>query len=459
MCLTVEIIFMKFKESETLELKKTTSELKEAIISIAAILNKHQKGEVYFGIRDNGEIIGQDISNKTLRDVSKAISEHIEPKIFPHITIKKLSGKSCIYVKFTGSEIPYFAYGRAYIRVGPADRQLSAKELEKMILKRHKFLWEDEKSDKSIRDVNISVLKEFIGKANKARRINFKYTNAKNTLNKLNLIKGNKLLKATEILFSDNNSSEVQAAVFAGIDKLTFLDIQLFKGNFFSLLKQSESYIKEHMNWRADLTPEGREEIPEVPLRAITEAIVNSLCHRDYTNSKGNEIAFFKDRIEIYNSGQFPEEHTPEDYIKGNEKSILRNPLIANTLYLGKDIEKWGSGLKRIYDACREAKVKVKFENLKSGFLVTFYRPSPQVTPQATPQVAEDKHLRTLTELETKILSLIKENARISRNEIARSLNITAGTVKEYLKRLKNKNIIKRYGSTSAGYWEIIKFK
>ena len=37
---------MRFKESETLELKRSTSELKEAVISIASILNKHQKGEL-----------------------------------------------------------------------------------------------------------------------------------------------------------------------------------------------------------------------------------------------------------------------------------------------------------------------------------------------------------------------------------------------------------------------------
>ena len=44
------------KESETLELKKSTSELKEAILSIVAILNKHQKGEVYFGVAPDGRL-------------------------------------------------------------------------------------------------------------------------------------------------------------------------------------------------------------------------------------------------------------------------------------------------------------------------------------------------------------------------------------------------------------------
>ena len=74
------------KESETLELKKSTSELKEAIISIVSILNKHQKGEIIFGIKSNGDIIGQSVNEKTLRDVSKSISDHIEPKIFPKIS-------------------------------------------------------------------------------------------------------------------------------------------------------------------------------------------------------------------------------------------------------------------------------------------------------------------------------------------------------------------------------------
>ena len=46
-------------EPEQIEYKKTTGELKEAIISIVAILNKHGSGELYFGVRNNGDILGQ----------------------------------------------------------------------------------------------------------------------------------------------------------------------------------------------------------------------------------------------------------------------------------------------------------------------------------------------------------------------------------------------------------------
>jgi len=308
------------KESETLELKKSTSELKEAIFSIVAILNKHQKGELYFGINNDGTIVGQDVSEQTIRSISKTISDRIEPKIFPIINPVNLNGKDCVHVEFQGNDMPYFAYGRAYMRVGDDDRQLSAKGLENLFMKKNKVSWEDDFSDKCINDVNEDAVKIFTRKANKANRINFTFSDLDSILNKLGIAKEGKLLKAAEILFCDNNLFEVQAAVFAGKDKLTFLDIRQFKGNIFNLLEQSESYIKEHMNWRAELVGRERIEIPEVPVRAITEAIVNSLCHRDYNNPKGNEIAFFKDRIEIYNPGQFPEEYNPIDFIEGEER-------------------------------------------------------------------------------------------------------------------------------------------
>ena len=125
-------------ESETLEFKKSTSELKEGVISIAAILNKHQKGRLYFGIKNDGTVIGQEISEKTLRDISKSISDKIEPKIYPEINKVDIAGKSCIEVQFHGSIVPYYAFGRAYIRVSDEDRQLSAKEIERLILKKNR---------------------------------------------------------------------------------------------------------------------------------------------------------------------------------------------------------------------------------------------------------------------------------------------------------------------------------
>ncbi|MBA3064795.1 winged helix-turn-helix domain-containing protein [Candidatus Woesearchaeota archaeon] len=59
-----------------------------------------------------------------------------------------------------------------------------------------------------------------------------------------------------------------------------------------------------------------------------------------------------------------------------------------------------------------------------------------EVTPQVTPKVK-------LTELESKILDKIKKNSKISRSQLSKELNISAYTVKEYVNRLKKKNMSK----------------
>lgn len=438
------------RESEVLELKTSTSELKEAIISIVAILNKHQKGELFFGIKNNSTVVGQIVTENTIREISKTISDNIEPKIFPKVNEVTLEGKKCVHVEFFGDHVPYYAQGRAYIRVGDEDKKISPQELEKFILKKNKIIWEEEISEKTLKDVNEEILKDFVERANAAKRIDFKFTTVQAVLNKLGLLKEGKLLKAAEVLFCDNNQLEVQAAVFAGTDKLTFLDIRQFKGNIFQLLQQSEAYIKEHINWRAELKERTRNEIPEIPIRAITETLVNSLCHRDYTNRKGNEVAVFKDRVEIYNPGQFPEGYTPKDFLRGTERSILRNPLIAHTLYLSKDIERWGSGLKRIYDACTNESIKVEFQVLKSGFLVIFNR------AEEGPKTVLKEVLKGLTENQEIIIKEIKNNPKITSEELAKIVGISSRKIRDNIKKLKEKMLIRRVGGRKEGYWELI---
>jgi ATP-dependent DNA helicase RecG len=110
---------------------------------------------------------------------------------------------------------------------------------------------------------------------------------------------------------------------------------------------------------------------------ALREAIVNSFAHRNYGNPKSNEIAIFKDRIEIYNPGTFPPGLTPDDFIRKHERSYLRNPKIAEMFYYTKDIDRWGSGLQRIDNECKENNIRYTFDILHEGVLVTFLRPVP----------------------------------------------------------------------------------
>ena len=207
---------------------------------------------------------------------------------------------------------------------------------------------------------------------------------------------------------------------------------------------------------RADLSGSTRIEIPEVPVRAMKEAIINSLCHRDFYNPKTNEIAIYRDRIEIYNPGQFPFDHDPDEFIAGHGKSYPRNPLIAEAFYLAKDIERWGSGLRRIKEECDAAGVKVAFEKVSTGFQVTFYRPEG-VMDQVVVRKGGQKRWSGLTKKQTIVLEQIEKKPEISRKELAHILGINPSAVQKHIQGLKDKGYMRRIGPDKGGHWEVVK--
>ncbi len=144
-----------------------------------------------------------------------------------------------------------------------------------------------------------------------------------------------------------------------------------------NLIKKAEQYIIDAMDWRVEIGDGlSRKEIPEIPLEAIREAIINSFGHKVFESGQSNEIAIFKDRIEIYSPGTFPEGVTPDIFIAGKSRPVRRNPLITRTLYYSKDMESFATGLKRITSACNKAGIRVDFDKQPYGFAVVFYRKS-----------------------------------------------------------------------------------
>lgn len=101
-------------ETELVEFKKSTGELKEGIISLTLMLNKNGKGTLYFGVRNDGEIVGQQIGGRTMRDIFQSIADAIKPQIIPTIIMELCDDKNIIKVTVEGDEKPYFAYGILY---------------------------------------------------------------------------------------------------------------------------------------------------------------------------------------------------------------------------------------------------------------------------------------------------------------------------------------------------------
>ena len=436
-------------ETETREFKKSTGELKEAMYSICAILNKHQQGELYFGIKPDGTPLGQDVSEETLRLISHKIGEAIKPPIYPEVKRIIIDEKECVHVKFEGNQVPYFAFGVAKMRVADEDVTMSPEQITALILNSggEGSRWENLISNKTIYDVDEELLKQYTNKAHEAGRIAITYSDKATVLNQLELTCGDKLLNAGKALFSDDLIQDLQMAIFATTERLTFNDIQRFHGPVLKMVDIAETYIKSNIHWRVEFNGRlERTEIPEIPIEAIREALLNSFCHKDYASGESNEVAIYKDRVEIYNPGAFPEGYDPQYFIDKPSRPIRRNPKIARTLYYSKDIESFGTGLKRIAEVCDKAGVKYEFQKLRDGFVVCFYRSSYEESTGKVRVNTGKVRVNELNSSQEKIVSYLEENGSITNKDVCELLDIKDSRAYKILSEMNRKGVLKKDG-------------
>ena len=261
------------------------------------------------------------------------------------------------------------------------------------------------------------------------------------------------MINAGKVLFADDLIQDIQMAIFATNERLTFNDIQRHHGPVLKLVDIAENYIKSNIHWRVEFTGTlQRTEIPEIPVDAIREALLNSFCHKDYATGQSNEVAIYKNRIEIYNPGSFPEGFEPQDFIDRPERPIRRNPKIARILYYSKDIESFGTGLKRIADACEKARVRYEFKKLKSGFVVCFYR-SGKSEDKSTDKVRINTDKLNLSQ--KKIVEFTLENGKVTNKDVQQLLGVKDSRALKVLKELVETDVIVKQGKLKGSYYTI----
>ena len=447
------------REDEWNEYKRTTGELNEGMMSISAILNKHRKGTLFFGLRNDGTPVKFEINDSAVRDVSRKIYEAIKPQIFPVIKTVEIDGIEVIRVDFHGDDIPYSAFGKYYIRVADEDRELTPAELRKlMIAKEYEDNWESRLSDETADDVDEKTLKRFFSQAVQCGRLPEMEYDKTALLERLNVLRAGHLTNAGRVLFSRNMPVTLKLAVFATQHKDTFLDIVTEEGNILSLIDEAVKYVIKNIRWRVEPVGDGihRNEIPEIPVDALREAIVNSFAHARYDLPVQHEVSVFSNRIAITNPGSFANDFTPDDFYTQDIHSYLRNETIAHTLYLSKGIEAFGSGLKRIYSLCHAQGVSVSYVNNDTDFTFMFSRVDRNSLPSDGTLNGTEKGTETkaLTNDENSVLEILMKDPYCTSEDIAESIGKSLRTVKRILASLKSKKLIERIGSTKTGYWK-----
>lgn len=148
------------------------------------------------------------------------------------------------------------------------------------------------------------------------------------------------------------------------------VDDKEYEGNLIYLLQSGCEFVRNNSKVRFEKKARYRVDKPDYADRAVTEALVNALIHRDYI-VPGSEIHIdmYDDRLEIYSPGGMYKGKQIQDRAPDELISIRRNPVIADLFHRMKFMERRGSGIRKILD--ETAKLPGYTDELKPAFRST----------------------------------------------------------------------------------------
>ncbi|MFH1910760.1 MAG: ATP-binding protein, partial [Pseudomonadota bacterium] len=170
----------------------------------------------------------------------------------------------------------------------------------------------------------------------------------------------------------------VTCAVFDGTERIHVINRKDYQEDIITNIDYVMHFIKQELRVRYAMTgrPQ-REEIYEIPLDAIREAVVNAVSHRDYFQYGAHTtVEVFDDRIELSNPGGLPKGLPPEEFGK---RAMRRNQIIASLLQRVRLVENMGTGINKIRRLLKEAKCAGPRFDFGSFFTIVFPRTEKKV--------------------------------------------------------------------------------
>jgi ATP-dependent DNA helicase RecG len=269
-------------------------------------------------------------------------------------------------------------------------------------------------------------------------------------LKHLNLLDGRKPTNAAVLLFGSapqrfHRTAETKCVSCHGTKyRRPFASQQIYNGDLFEQANQARDFVLAKIN-RAVGTRATSITAPatyELPPDAVGEAIVNAVAHRDYHSHASVEVRLFADRLQVWNPGTLPDTLTLDD-LQHDHPSVPANPLIAESLYLTRYIEKAGSGTQRMIELCREAGLPAPDFELRGGsFVLTLWR--DWLTDEVLAGFG-------LNERQLLAVAWIKKHRRITNTDYQELASVAKRTAHRDLFEMLEKGIVDKLGTTGKG--------
>jgi len=448
-------------ESEITEFKTSLAEWRDVVETISAFSNRNG-GRVFIGVADDCGIVGVDIGKNTIEKLANQIKQNTDPVIHPSIRVEVIDGKQgkqvIVVDALESKQKPVLAFGRAVIRVGKSNQKLGYEEIRNLALQTSKVYWDERIcDDASLEDIDEEKVMRYLERREEIRKVSKPEKMDMKTL-LLNIGAAKKMNGETKptnagILFFGKNpqrfvlQSQLRTARFAG-RTLTrdFLDRLDCSGALWELVGQAEDFVRKNIRLFGFRTEYSFQRIDklEYPIKAVREAIINALIHRNYSEPADTRVAIFDDRIEIISPGSFPKGVTPE-----KPKHVPVNPVLCQLMYDIGLIEKYGSGIYMINELCEEWGIpRPEYELSEVETTVSFRSGGKAIVIGEIEKMGVE-----LNERQRGGLKIVFEKGKIANADYAKMFEISRNTATNDLTELVEKGLIKRVGRGRGSYY------
>lgn len=426
-------------ENEYQEFKEGLGQLDKGLKSITAMLNKHGKATVYFGVDDDGNVCGLTIGKNTLMDIRNRIRDKIEPRIYADIQEQKdENNKTYIKVSANGFDIPYSFDGRYYLRNVSADEQASNDVLRKMLASSDSDILRQKTSPKQ--DLTFNSLFAILSgsgihpKATKAFYSNYGLLNKDGKFN------------INAYLLSDENDISLKVVIFEGNDKSVMSKRTEYGGKCL-LVSVSEVMKFFEMINITNVNLEGAKRVEQslFDFPSFREAWINACLHNDWNNAIAPSIYLFDNRMEIVSYGGLPFALSKEGFYQGTSMPV--NKSLLTIFMAAKFAEQSGHGIPTIVE--RYGREIFSFEDgmVKVTIPLAFDRPEVEM------RKAIYLKKQGLTENQRIVYDVLSENGGLSLQEVSEKTGLSMGGVKKICAKLQEYGILERNGSRRDGFW------
>lgn len=135
-----------------------------------------------------------------------------------------------------------------------------------------------------------------------------------------------------------------------------FPSYHIYHGTVFEQIDQALDFVMSRVDhWVGARDAAKSAQAParsEFPIEAVREAIVNAVCHRDYTDDGSVQVMLFRDRLEVLNPGTLPRGWTAANLLQTHD-SKPHNGILATAMQWAGYVEKSGYGTEDIVRKCK----------------------------------------------------------------------------------------------------------